>query len=59
MALSSGEEWLESPFQLRSKSLLPRMNDRDVKILMTDRNVPEGLRIAARKMMQNAEARKQ
>jgi hypothetical protein len=40
-------------------SLLPRMNDRDVKILVTDRNVPEGLRIAARKMMQNAEARKQ
>ena len=42
-----------------SMSLLPRMNDRDVKILVTDRNVPEGLRIAARKMMQNAEARKQ
>jgi hypothetical protein len=42
-----------------SMSLLPRMNDRDVKILVTDRNVPEGLRIAARKMMQNSEARKQ
>jgi hypothetical protein len=42
-----------------SMSLLPRLNERDVKILMTDRNVPEGLRIAARKMVQNSEARKQ
>jgi hypothetical protein len=42
-----------------SMTLLPRMNDRDVKLLVTDRNVPEGLRIAARKMMQNSEARKQ
>jgi hypothetical protein len=42
-----------------SMSLLPRMNERDVKILVTDRNVPEGLRIAARKMMQSSDARKQ
>jgi hypothetical protein len=42
-----------------SMQLLPRMNDRDVKILVTDRNVPEGLRIAARKMVQTTESRKQ
>jgi hypothetical protein len=42
-----------------SMSLLPRMNERDVKILSSDRNVPEGLRIAARKMLQNAAERKQ
>jgi hypothetical protein len=27
VALSSGEEWLESPFHLRSRSLAPRMKD--------------------------------
>jgi hypothetical protein len=42
-----------------SMSLLPRLNDRDVKVLVTDRNVPEGLRLAARKVVQTAEARKQ
>jgi hypothetical protein len=42
-----------------SMSLLPRLNDRDVKVLVTDRNVPEGLRLAARKVVQNQEARKQ
>ncbi len=42
-----------------SMSLLPRLNDRDIKILVTDRNVPEGLRLAARKAVQNQEARKQ
>ncbi len=42
-----------------SMALLPRMNDRDVKILMTDRNIPEGLRLAARKIIANAESRKQ
>jgi hypothetical protein len=42
-----------------SMALLPRMNDRDVKILVTDRNIPEGLRLAARKMVATAESRKQ
>lgn len=42
-----------------SMSLLPRMNDRDVKVLVTDRNIPEGLRLAARKMVANSESRKQ
>ena len=35
-----------------SLTLLPRMNQRDVKNLATDRNVPEALRLNARKMMQ-------
>jgi hypothetical protein len=30
-------------------TLLQRVNDRDVKMLSIDRNVPEPLRIAARK----------
>jgi len=41
-----------------SMPLLTRLNDRDVKHLVADRNVPEGLRLAARKLVQNAEARK-
>jgi hypothetical protein len=42
-----------------SMTLLPRMNERDVKLLITDRNVPEVLRLSARKMMQQAAERKQ
>ena len=42
-----------------SMSLLPRMTTRDVKMLTTDRNVPEALRLAARKLAANQEARKQ
>jgi hypothetical protein len=34
-----------------SLNLLPRLNDGDVKRLSTDRNVPEPLRIAARKKL--------
>jgi hypothetical protein len=32
-----------------SLNLLPRLHDRDVSMLSLDRNVPEPLRIAARK----------
>ena len=35
-----------------SLHLLPRLNQRDVKTLSTDRNVPESLRLNARKAMQ-------
>jgi len=35
-----------------SLHLLPRMNQRDIKHLSTDRNVPEALRLNAKKMMQ-------
>jgi hypothetical protein len=42
-----------------SMQLLPRLNLREVKMLVTDRNIPEGLRLAARKVIQNAEERKQ
>lgn len=42
-----------------SLSLLPRMASRDVKMLTTDRNVPEALRLAARKLMAVQEARRQ
>jgi hypothetical protein len=42
-----------------SLALLPRLNERDVKMLLTDRNIPEVLRLMARKTMQNAEARRQ
>jgi hypothetical protein len=35
-----------------SLHLLPRMNQRDVKNLATDRNVPEALRLNAKKMIQ-------
>jgi hypothetical protein len=42
-----------------SMSLLPRMTTRDVKMLTIDRNVPEALRLAARKLASNQEARKQ
>jgi hypothetical protein len=42
-----------------SLGLLPRMNERDVKQLSIDRNVPEALRINARKMIQQRQERKQ
>ena len=40
-----------------SLHLLPRMNQRDVKNLSIDRNVPEALRLNARKMMQKQQER--
>lgn len=40
-----------------SLNLLPRMNQRDVKSLSIDRNVPEALRLNARKMMQKQQER--
>lgn len=42
-----------------SLALLPRLNERDMKILTTDRNVPEALRLAARKAIQVTQSRKQ
>jgi len=41
-----------------SLTLMSRLNERDVKGLSTDRNVPEALRLAARKVMAVAESRK-
>jgi hypothetical protein len=40
-----------------SLHLLPRMNQRDVKNLAIDRNVPEALRLHAKKMMQRQQDR--
>jgi hypothetical protein len=42
-----------------SLPLMSRLNERDVKGLMTDRNVPEALRLAARKVVAVNESRKQ
>jgi len=42
-----------------SMSLLPRMTSREIKMLTIDRNVPEALRLAARKLQANQDARKQ
>jgi hypothetical protein len=42
-----------------SLTLLSRLNERDIKGLMTDRNVPEALRLAARKAVAVNESRKQ
>jgi hypothetical protein len=42
-----------------SLSLLPRMGTAQVKMLSIDRNVPEALRLAARKLLVSQEARKQ
>ena len=39
-----------------SMSLVHRLNERDVKMLSTDRNVPEGLRLASRKIMTKGKA---
>jgi hypothetical protein len=40
-----------------SLTLLPRMSPRDIKHLSTDRNVPEALRLNARKMIQKQQDR--
>lgn len=42
-----------------SLGLVPRLLERDVKVLSTDRNVPEALRMAARKVMVAKESRRQ
>jgi hypothetical protein len=42
-----------------SLPLMSRLNERDVKALITDRNVPEALRLAARKIISVNESRKQ
>lgn len=42
-----------------SMQLATRLNARDVKALSIDRNVPEGLRLTARKLVASAESRKQ
>jgi hypothetical protein len=42
-----------------SLTLMSRLNDRDVKGLVNDRNVPEALRLAARKVLAVNESRKQ
>lgn len=42
-----------------SLGLVPRLLERDVKVLSTDRNVPEALRLAARKAMVAKESRRQ
>jgi hypothetical protein len=34
-----------------SMQLVPRLNERDLKMLTTDRNVPEAVRLAARKFL--------
>lgn len=41
-----------------SLPLVARLNDRDVKSLAVDRNVPEGLRLSARKILATTTARK-
>lgn len=41
-----------------SLAFVPRLQERELKILCTDRNVPEALRIAGRKAMQTKEARR-
>lgn len=41
-----------------SMPLLSRMNDRDVRMLSTDRNIPEALRLGARKILAVADSRK-
>lgn len=44
--------------QAISLTLLSRINDRDVRTLATDRNIPEALRLSARKILSVAESRK-
>jgi hypothetical protein len=41
-----------------SLSLASRLNERDLKLLAVDRNIPEGLRLAVRKQVAAGEARK-
>jgi hypothetical protein len=40
-----------------SMKLLPRLNERDMKMLTMDRNIPEAVRLAARKYMVKSERR--
>jgi hypothetical protein len=40
----------ETPVAI-SLTLLPRLIERDVKLLSADRNVPEALRVVARRML--------
>jgi hypothetical protein len=40
-----------------SMNLMHRLNDRDLSALSTDRNVPEPLRVAARKKIVSAVSR--
>ncbi|MBI4478197.1 MAG: hypothetical protein HY654_13570 [Acidobacteria bacterium] len=42
-----------------SLGLVSRLNDRDVRMLATDRNVPEPIRVAARKLAVATQARRQ
>jgi hypothetical protein len=42
-----------------SLALLPRLSERDVKILATDRNVPEAVRLSARKLTVRNTSRRQ
>lgn len=42
-----------------SLSLVSRLNDRDIKMLSVDRNVPEGLRTSARRTLVASQSRKQ
>ncbi len=42
-----------------SLNLVARLNERDVKAIALDRNIPEPLRLAARKMMTSSQSRKQ
>ena len=37
-----------------SMNLVPRLQDRDLKMLAVDRNVPEGVRLSARKYVVKA-----
>jgi len=41
-----------------SMPLVSRLNERDMKLLSTDRNVPEALRITARKMLATGQSRR-
>ncbi len=42
-----------------SLNLVARLNERDVKAIALDRNIPEPLRVAARKMMTSSQSRRQ
>jgi hypothetical protein len=42
-----------------SLTLMPRLTEREMRLLVTDRNVPEALRLAARKAITVSESRKQ
>lgn len=44
--------------QAISLSMLPRLNERDVKFVSTDRGVPEAVRMAARKFLAAGQARR-